>query len=124
MRKEDRMPLGKSGWTSEEALLKQTIEGEGQLQKQITQWLNLKGIFVLQTRFGTKSKMIPGTPDICCVIKRGELNFDVVPMAFEVKFGLGELSDEQRNVMEKMRNNGWQYYVVRSLAQVMEIVRL
>lgn len=111
--------------TAAEVLLKQEIQNEGQLQKQIISWLTLKDIFVISSRFGVKSKLRLGTPDLCfCWIEMLDGCPYRRPVALEVKFGKNDLSDEQEKVKPQMILNGWLYYTVRSLNEVIEIVRL
>lgn len=123
----DRRPMGRAGWTTEECLLKQQIQNEGQLQKQIIGWLTIKGIFVIASRFGVKSKLRSGTPDICfCYSASDPDNIEdiITPVALEVKFGTNDLSEEQAKVKPLMQSNGWEYHTVRSLQEVVDLIRL
>lgn len=117
--------MGKAGMTSDEALTKAIARSERDLQGQIANWLNLKGIWFSQSRMDKKTTTRVGTPDflLCFTEMVGTVEFRR-PTALEVKFGTGSLSIEQEQTKRRMEANGWRYHVVRSLVEVTEIVRL
>lgn len=125
MSPQDRKPMGKAGMTSDEALTKAIARSERDLQGQISNWLNLKGIWFYNARMDKKTTAKVGTPDflLCFTEMVGSTEFRR-PTALEVKFGNGRLSIEQEQTKRRMEANGWRYHVVRSLIEVIEIVRL
>lgn len=129
MSKEDRSHMGRAGLTAVEADGKQAEKSERDVQKQIANWLRLKGIFFVWSRMDKKTTNYCGTPDFIFSYVEQYRVFECVrpmarPMAIEVKFGKGKLSEEQEKVMEQMKKNGWRYHVVHSLKEVIELVKI
>lgn len=113
--REDRASLGKAGMTAEEALAKADVKNERALQGLIVNLLRLKGIEPLWHRTDKRSAATVGWPDITFSIITGPGTIDGVglqrtnPCAWEVKFGPGELSDEQKKMAVRLQSppNFW-----------------
>lgn len=89
---------------------------EHEIQDEIVSFMRAKGIFPIRSRFGKRSTINAGTPDLICA-HNGK------PFAFEVKTQSGKCSDEQLRVHEQMRANGWTVLVVRSVEEVRDALR-
>ncbi len=66
-----------------------------------------------------------GVPDFMFAYVRafGVADF-AMPTAVEVKVGTNKLTEDQEGVRTAMEKNGWQYFVVSSLEELMKVVRL
>ena len=116
----DRKRLGVE--TYEERMKKMVAKSERQLQGQIVQYLRSRGIEVLWHRTDKRSAATKGWPDITfAVVSNG------FPMAcaYEVKFGSGTTSRDQRSVLDRMqtRPNSWRVRVIRSFIEVVDDMR-
>lgn len=120
MNKADREPLGKAGVTSADALEKQVAKSERDLQKIISSYLRLQGIWFAWSRMDKKTTCFLGQPDFLLALKITTNH--ARPIALEIKFEKGKLTPEQEDVREAMLRNGWEHYVVRSLQEVIEII--
>lgn len=100
---------------------------EKDTQKVILEYLRLKKIFHWRNNTGAflaerkgKQNFIrygaPGSPDIF-VLRDGIL------FGFEVKSDKGKQSDLQKEFEQQMTQNGGWYYVVRSLDEVIKILK-
>jgi hypothetical protein len=115
MSPEDREPLGKAGMTLPEIEEKNDVASEKKLQDLIENYLTLRDIFVGRQRMDKKSNMALGWPDFVFAYK-GK------PIALEVKVGSNKQTPEQLHAERLMIQNGWAYYVVRSLPEVKAIL--
>ncbi len=106
MRATDRKALRLQ--TSDEAMNAFVARSEKELQVQIANLLNQRGIWHYCARMDRKTTAAKGTPDFlaCC---RG------VPIAWEVKFDGGKLSPEQEWTRDKMISNGWEWRLITNL---------
>ena len=123
MSKEDRKSLGKAGMTAEEALAKFVCHSERDLQRTIVQLLRQKGIEPLWHRTDKRSAATVGWPDITFAVQRDwqgvpvYLHRPVIACAWEVKFGNGELSKEQKQMAIRLQSppNCWRWRCIRSV---------
>lgn len=126
MSAEDRKLLGKGGMTADEALEKYEARNEKQLQEQICNYLRLHGIWFARSRMDRATTNGLGQPDFIASLPR-EKNYGMTypsPVAIEVKFGNGELSDDQERVREQMLKCGWEYHVVRTFQEAVNAIGL
>jgi len=115
MSKKDRESLGKGGLLASEALEKGETRLERELQSEIVQYLQLKGIAVLWFRTDKRTRATVGWPDI-------SFCKDGVPWGIEVKTSAGRVRAEQYETMRKMTCDGWQCAVVRSFKEFHDLV--
>lgn len=120
MRPEDRNPMGKAGVTTPEAKAKFDARTEKEVHKQICQWLDLHEIYYVHHRMDRKSGIASGAPDFH--LQRANL---VRPfcVGIEVKVNGNTLSEEQERVRQKMMDSDWEYYIVSSLQEVIELMK-
>ena len=85
------------------------------IQTQILQYLRLHDIFVIHQPMNKRSQLPPGTPDFIMAIGGRAV-------AIEVKTESGHLSEDQERVRDQMVCNLWDYYLVRSVEAVKEIL--
>lgn len=113
-----RATMGKAGMTSEEGVAKFEARSERELQQQIESWLRLQRIEVLRPRMDKKTGIKVGWPDL-------SLSIHGAFVSFEVKTATGTLSPDQERQHALMRAepNCAQVHVVRSLQEVIDIVR-
>ncbi len=116
MSPEDRAKLGKAGMTIAEAIQKAINKSEGDLQKQISNWLDLHDIAFYRAAMHKKTTGRVGWPDFTFAINGRAC-------AIEAKFDHGDTSDEQKKTIAAMRTNGWCVAVVRSLSEVIEFMK-
>ena len=117
---EDRRLLGIE--TFEEMKKKFVARTERQLQRQIVQYLRLRGIEVIWHATHKKSTASKGTPDIIFgVLVKGFPR----SVAFEVKWGSGVLSRSQEDMIRRMqsRPNAWDVRIITSFIQVVDFLR-
>lgn len=119
----DRRPMGKAGVTNAEALAKFEAKNERELQKQIAAYLRRHNIWFAQSRTDKRTTNGLGQPDFLLSTYPDGSSFPQ-PYALEVKFRNGKLSDEQEEVRQKMIRCGWHYQIVRSLKEVIELLKL
>lgn len=130
MSKADRAPMGKAGMTKPEVQAKIDRVSERVVHGQINGWLTTQNIFAVHSRMDRKTTTQTGVPDFmfCIRSKTPDLLFIgallvVRPIALEVKVNGNILSEDQERVKSKMLANGWEYYTVYSLAEVVKIVK-
>lgn len=107
--------------TDHEIQAKVDSVSEREVQKQISNWLRLKGIWFDNPRMDKRPTGVLGRPDYLLAYKYGGLL--ATPLAIEVKVNGNDLSDDQKKVREQMIENRWHYYIVSSLQEVMEIMK-
>jgi hypothetical protein len=112
---EERKRLGRHCMTQEERQEKIDAKSEKVFQDQIASLLRHREIFFGQQRMDRRSNIVIGYPDFWFCY-RG------VPIALEAKVGSNQQTPEQIEAQRKMTENGWNYYVVRSLTEVKEIL--
>jgi len=105
-----------AGKTSAELREAAIRKDEKSAQKDIANYLRLRGIEFINPPMNRKSILPEGWPDFTFV-------FDGMPMALEVKVWGAKPRPEQVTRHEKMRGNGWQVYVVNSVADVVAILQ-
>ena len=115
MSKKDRAPLGKAGLTTEEIQLKNDLELERDLQKDVHNLLRQRDVLVITNRFGKRSTATKGVPDF-------NFSWNCRPYAFECKVGNRKPSQRQLETHMHMRRNGWLVFVVRSLKEAQEFL--
>lgn len=126
---EDRKKLGKAGLTKPEWESKWQARNERDLQKQIAQLLGLHGIAYCWHRTDRRSHATIGWPDFTFCVE-GEYDcssegYNITPTyacAWEIKFGDGELSIEQKQMAVRLQSppNNWRWRVIRSLDEAIE----
>ncbi len=107
--------MGKAGLLADEAKEKGLARVERELQSEIVQYLNLRGIQVLWHRTDKKSHATIGWPDLTFCK-------DGVPWGIEVKSDAGRVHPSQYETMRKMTIDGWQCAVVRSFQEFHSLV--
>jgi hypothetical protein len=122
MSKKVRKQNGITQLTQEEAKRKNDLALEKELQNQIAQDLNRRGIIASHSKFGVKPTIAAGLPDFmfclyCQFTKRGW------PIAMECKLPGEKLSEDQMRVMEQMCNNGWCYSIVHTFEEYSALVK-
>jgi len=122
---EDRKSLGRGGITAEEAISKQVAKSERELQGQIVNLLRLKGIEPLWHRTNKKSGATIGWPDITFSVLGVAWDLTTIACAWEVKFGDGELSKEQKQMAVRLQSppNNWCWREIRSVDQALKELR-
>lgn len=118
MSKSDRKSVGQQ--TCAEAFAKYEAKNEREIQKQIAAYLRRNNIWFAQSRTDKRTTNGNGTPDF--IFSKYITVNHAQPFAIEVKYGKGELSDEQAEVMNKMIRDGWHYKIVRSLKEVINLL--
>ena len=119
MSKEER-PSGVAGMLPEEINSRITLKLEKELQKQIMGWLEIHDVFAARQRMDKKSNLRPGYPDIWFVW-RSSYGMPV-PVAVECKVGGERQTREQMQAQARMEKDGWRYFLVRSLPELIEIL--
>jgi hypothetical protein len=116
----DRATLGVK--TKDEMAKAWKAKSERDLQRQIVQYLRLRGIEVLWHATHKKSTATVGWPDVIFSVMTGGFSRAV---AIEVKFGSGTCSREQNDVHQRMktRPNAWDVRVVTSFTEVVDMMR-
>lgn len=112
----ERRKLGKSGRTMAEIEAEQIADSESELQSQLKNLLALREIVVCSPKFGKRTGILPGWPDLTFAY-RG------VPCAWEAKHAKGQLEEKQVEVRAQMQANGWRYAVIRSVAEAREFLQ-
>lgn len=101
--------------TSDEAQAAYVAKSEKDLQTQISQFLRVNGIWFYNARMDKKTTARKGCPDYL-------LAWGYQPVAIEVKFGKGKLSEDQVKTHNEMLKNGWRVHTVNSLEQLKQIL--
>lgn len=117
---EDRKKLGIQ--TDGERMAKWKAKSERELQRQIVNYLKLRGIEVCWHRTDKKSAATIGWPDLTFAVKS---NGFPMPIGIEVKYGAGVLSREQNDLHARLQANpnAWRIYVIRSFVEVVDLLR-
>lgn len=112
---EERKRLGKMGKTLCEVFAEEQVKNERELQGQMVQLLRLRGIEVGWGRTDVKSGYTVGWPDLTfCHHGR--------PIAVEVKMPGQDPRPEQLECHQRMRSNGWEVHVCRSVSELKGIL--
>jgi hypothetical protein len=116
----DRATLGVK--TKDEMAKAWKAKSERDLQRQLVQYLRLRGIEILWHATHKKSTATVGWPDIIFAVMSGGF---CTPCAWEVKFGAGTLSPEQNDVLQRMqaRPNCWRVRVIRTFNDAVDELR-
>lgn len=101
--------------TAPEIEVKNDTKSERELQNQISDFLRTKNIVASVQRMDRKSNVAAGMADFL-------LCYHSIPLAFECKVGKNEQTKEQREMELAMRDNGWNYYIIRNLSEVRSIL--
>ena len=115
MTKEQRAPFGKAGRTNEEIELRNELELERDLQKDVHNLLRQRDILVITNRFGKRSTATKGVPDF-------NFLWNCRGYAFECKVGNRQPSQKQLETHMHMRRNGWLVFVVRTLNEARDFL--
>lgn len=111
----DRQRMGKTGRTYAEVIQDSNKKMEKELQRDITNLLKLRDIWIGKSKFGVRTTFTAYAPDFLFV-------WEGRPYGFEVKVGKEEPSMEQINCHCQMRRNGWLVFVIRSVEQAVEFL--
>jgi hypothetical protein len=111
----ERKLMGKAGLTTEEIQLKNDLELEGELQKDLRSLLAQRDVWVMTNRFGKRSTATKGAPDFLFM-------WNGRAYGFECKVGNRETTKKQLETHMHMRRNGWLVFVVRSLKEAQEFL--
>jgi hypothetical protein len=119
--KDQRSQSGIKTLTQSEAKEKNNLALEKELQREIEQDLNRRGIVCIHSKFGVKPTIASSLPDFMfCILISGKKIPGCVgvwektgfPIAIECKLPGEHLTKEQGNIMCEMCNNGWTYKIV------------
>ena len=97
---------------------KSQAKSEKELQLQIENWLRLRGVPVYRQRMDRKSNMVLGAPDIAFPWAPWGGKF----VGLEVKFERGKQTEDQMRQQKQIIENQGACFVVRSLAEVVEVL--
>lgn len=123
MEPSERAKLGRSGVLAQEAQDKFAANCEKQVHKHIENWLRQRDIFCIHSRTDRKTTNAVGTPDFVFTWYRTDRPcYEAIAIAIEVKVGGNTLSPEQVRVREQMARNGWFYFVVSSLPELISLL--
>lgn len=98
----------------EKAPTRAELKSEKELQEQITGFLERNGTVVIRSRMDKKTSINVGTPDLLFSIRSRAVGF-------EVKLPGQKPTEQQRNMMQRMTENGWICRVVESYPQAVKI---
>ena len=112
----DRAALGKAGRTFAECEEQRLFNAEKDLQSEIRQDLNRREIEYINPDMRKRSALPVGWPDFTFV-------YLGIPLALEAKVQGRKPRPNQAEMHVKLRRNGWQVFVVESLADVLTILR-
>lgn len=113
---ESRKALGSRVMTSEEAQEAFVIRSEGDLQKQISSLLRIRGVPFINPPMRKKSQLPPGWPDYTIFLPFGRV------VMLECKVGKNDLDPDQIKVRNVLLAHLHEYYVVRTLDEAKEIL--
>lgn len=113
---ESRKVLGSRVMTSEEAQEAYVIRGEGELQKQISSLLRIRGYPFINPPMRKKSQLPPGWPDYTVFLPFGRV------VLIECKVGKNNLDPDQIKVRGLLLAHLHEYYLVRTLDEVKAIL--
>lgn len=111
----DRKSLGKAGKTSPECRADAMNRSERELQREIAEYLRMRGIEFINPPMNRRSTLPVGWPDFTFA-------HNGVPVAVEVKVWGETPRQDQKARHEAMRGNGWRVYVVSSLLDLREVL--
>jgi hypothetical protein len=116
----DRAQLGVKN--KEEMARAWIAKSERDLQRQLVQYLRLRGIEVLVHRTDKKTGATVGWPDLTFSVMS---NGFCAPCGWEVKFGSGTLSPEQNDMLARLqaRPNCWRIRVIRTFSEAVDELR-
>ena len=109
----DRKELGVL--TPVERTAKADDKAEKELQRLCEQELSRRGIEYIHLSFRAREKR--GYPDLTFAMNG-------TPIAVELKSAIGKLSEDQIRVMQRMEQNGWKTYIVRSFEHFRGILNM
>jgi hypothetical protein len=128
MRPEDRAELGRAGRLQAEADAIAASRSEKALQRQIENYLRLRGIEAIRSRMDRKTSNNVGCPDFLFAVTThrqwiehdGDWGHLVAAVALEVKLPGKKLDPEQEKMQAAMtkRPNAWTHRVVNSVEEV------
>ncbi len=118
------------GMTAGEFMARGAAKNEKDLQKQIVSYLRMKGIEPIVSAMHKRTTNNVGTPDILFAahgtipVHRGAIS-ETHAIAIEVKMPGKPLRPEQAEMLDRMttKPNGWQFFRVTHLDQVIQILR-
>jgi hypothetical protein len=111
----DRVELGKGGRTAAETLARAEVRSEKILQEQICSLLRRREIVYIRPAMFRKSQLPPGWPDFSFCYRS-------IAVGLECKSEIGQPTGAQLQMHAHMTANGWEVHVVRSLAEVIQIL--
>lgn len=106
-----------AGKTAEEIRQDAMKKDERTAQKEIAEYLRMRGLQFINPPMNRKSSLPEGWPDFTLAFRGNAL-------AFEVKVWGAKPRPEQVNRHDKMRDDGWLVYVVNGVADVVAILQL
>ena len=104
-----------AGKTSDELRQSAINKDEKAAQKEIANYLRMKGIEFINPAMNKKSPLPEGWPDFTLALPKH-------PIGLEVKVWGQKPRPEQEARHQKMRNNGWNVFVVSGVAEVVDIL--
>ncbi len=104
---EERARLGKSGRLSEEAIAEEKSKNEKEFQQKCVELMAQRGITVNRSRMDRKKTDVVGWPDLTFCYRTGTPAI-AFPCAVECKMPGEEPEPHQKDMMEKLANEGWQ----------------
>lgn len=99
-----------AGRSSSEIEQKITGRAERELQNQVRQYLNQKGVSFICPAMFRKSELPLGWPDFTFA-------YQGIPVLWECESLKGELRESQERVVVQLIRNGWRFRLIRSLEQ-------
>jgi len=105
-----------AGLTSSEIEQKLTVRSERELQDQIRQYLNQKGVPFICPAMFRKSQLPRGWADFTFA-------FCGVPIIWECKRANGKLRGSQERIVADLVRNGWRFRLLRSLTEARDHLR-
>lgn len=110
-----RKSLGKAGVTAQEAQDKLGEKLERDLQRQIASMLTLHGIEFCSPRMDRRTRIKKSWPDFTFAVNG-------MACAFEAKRPGEKATQDQSEMHDRMRKNGWRVVVVTSVEQVRNLL--
>lgn len=105
-----------AGRTSSDIEQKLAARAERELQDQIRQYLNQKGVPFICPAMFRKSQQPRGWPDFTFA-------FCGVPIIWECKSANGKLRGSQERIVAELVRNGWRFRLLRSLTEARDHLR-
>lgn len=116
MPKEDRKPLGKAGFTTEEVTEIYCAKREKEMHNIFEDWLRLNQIPFIHARMDKKSTINNGAPDFTVM-----WNNRVV--CIEFKMNGGKLSSDQQDFISLLGKSETDVFVCHMAAEAIEIIK-